>query len=333
LADSSDYITSLTSARTWFKRRTLRLLSDEQNKNEKTKYELEREEKRVNKMASTVPPNLEFTKLGPASYLYTPPTSSKPLFPTDPTTIVVLPWMGVSMRSRALNAAFHKHHALYPAARIVVALSDPMWYITTPVSTRRNLVSPAVTAIEADPAAHDQRNRVLVHLFSNGGTTAFMELCVVYKARFNRRLSIKALALDSAPGKADWPRGWRAMKVGLPKGILWFPAALLMGIVFLFTWIWVRVLKLSNLVDEARHCLSEFDVMDRTSKRLYLYGTKDKLIDPRIVEMEVRKARDLGLEVSIYKNERDPHVQYMIHDGERYWKAIEALWDSTRNSQ
>lgn len=170
-------------------------------------------------------PNLEFTRLSQAVSLYTPPTEADSSAPkTDPTTIIICQWMGASPKSRGLNFIFSQHHDLFPNARIVSVRSLPAFFITTSTAARLAAIKPAVSAIEADPA---EEPRILVHLFSNGGSLGFVDVCNLYKEATGKILPVDAVVLDSSPGQPTLKEGWTAMSLTLPKGLMWYPGAAL----------------------------------------------------------------------------------------------------------
>lgn len=273
-------------------------------------------------------PNLEFTKISSFVSLYTPPPSLTKPNPTDPTTILFCTWMGASPRSRSLHAAYHKHHALYPSARIILVRTSPDWFTTTPNSTRRKQVSPAVSILAADPSG-DQK-RILVHYFSNGGGVAFFDIATLWKAKFGELLKIKAMIIDSAPGNPTIKEAWAAMRLGVPKGLLWYPAAGVIWIAILVIWVQMRVLGMDSLIDRARKGMLDGGVVDREARRLYVYSVKDEICGWKVIEGEVEKARKEGVVVKTLREEETPHVQHMAMQPESYWGSVEKLWESTR---
>jgi hypothetical protein len=234
--------------------------------------------------------------------------------------------MGVSPRSRSINAACHQYHTLYPAARIISIRSIPEFFMTTRNSTRLGLSKAIVPAIESDTS---REKRILVHLFSNGGALSFSDACHVYKEHTGRILPVKALVLDSAPGDPNLKEAWAAMSIGLPKGILWYPAAALTLLGLGIAWTANSILRIPTLVIKTRGWLNDWDLVDKTSKRLYIYSEADKLVGWRDVERHFDDARTKGSEAMILKEADTPHVQHMYLDRERYWMKVKELWESS----
>jgi hypothetical protein len=271
--------------------------------------------------------NLNFIQINPFIWLFTPPSSTIPAISSHPTTVLLCQWMGASSNSRALHNAYREHHANYPSARIVVIRSALEWFTSTRLSIRQSQSKPALDIIEDDPTGENKK--ILAHMFSNGGGVAFHDICSLYKERFSLRLPVKALVLDSVPGNPTVREAWNAMKVGLPRGVAAYAASVIIWITIGTLWIWTRVMRRAMLIDEMRAGLLNFDIMERDARRLYVFGEKDEIVGWEGINLEAEKAICAGVVVVKWKNETDPHVQYMIKNPERYWEAVKDLWRST----
>jgi hypothetical protein len=150
-------------------------------------------------MAAPDVPNLEFQKLSKTIFLYTPSTTP-PANSTDPTTILVYQWMAVSPKSRSLNTIYNHYRRLFPHSRILTIRSLPEYFSTATQSTRRAPLVPIISAIDSDPAPE---KRILVHLFSNGGTLSFSDVCEIYREEKGRVLDVRAVVFDSCPGRPN----------------------------------------------------------------------------------------------------------------------------------
>ncbi|KAL2059753.1 hypothetical protein VTL71DRAFT_10137 [Oculimacula yallundae] len=269
--------------------------------------------------------NLEFAKLSSAVSVFTPPSTTPSQTPnTDPTTILICQWMGVSPRSRALNAAYLKYHSLYPTSRILTLRSLPEYFMTTSTATRLAGFKPVISAIDSDPAP-----RVLVHLFSNGGALTFTDVCTVYRRQTGKKFPVQALVLDSAPGQPTAQQGWAAMSIGLPKGLLWYPSAAVIAALLVAGEIGKSVFGIYGLVYKTAGLLNDETLVDKRAKRLYVFSEMDQLVGYRDVEKHAEDFEKKGGRVIVLKEMETPHVQHMILDTDRYWLKIEGLWQST----
>ncbi|KAE8445044.1 hypothetical protein EG329_013758 [Mollisiaceae sp. DMI_Dod_QoI] len=275
---------------------------------------------------ATTTPNLEFSRLSSAVSLYTPPSDANiSASKADPTTIIICQWMGASPKSRGLNFIYHQHHSLFPNARIISIRSLPEFFIATSTASRLSAIKPTVSAIEADPATEP---RILVHLFSNGGSLGFVDVCSLYKNASGRILPVKAVLLDSSPGQPTLQEGWAAMSLTLPKSLLWYPGAALVLFSLAITAIGKNVFGLETLVDKTRGWLNDWTFVDKSAKRLYIYSEADKLTGWKDVERHAEEARKDSVEVSLLKETETAHVQHAFKDSERYWQRVKELLES-----
>ena len=243
-------------------------------------------------------PNLEFSKLSSAVSLYTPPPTPTQPPNTDPTTIIVCQWMGVSPRSRSLNAAYQKYHTLYPSARILTLRSLPSYFLTTSTATRLAGFEPVISAISADA-----NPRVLVHLFSNGGALTFTDICTIYKRQTGNVMPVQALILDSAPGTPTMSESWSALSIGFPKGIMWYPSAAMFASLLVIAAIGRQVFGYYGLVYRTPGLLDDGTLVDGKAKRLYVFSEGDRLVGWRDVEGHAEEFRRGGGEVNAERRE------------------------------
>lgn len=278
--------------------------------------------------SATKAPNLEFTKLNSILSLYNPPESASPPNSAHPTTIIFFAWMGISPRSKYLNSFFNHYHDLYPSARIISILSNNSFFSWTPEATRLDLHRPIVSAIETDPSPKG-KSRILVHVMSNGGALGFVDTCKLYKEKTGKKLAVKGIVFDSAPGQYDFSTAYYGIAQNFPKGMLWYPVA---GI----SWIGLTLLGRTRFgpcekIEGSRKGLNDFALMDKSAKRVYIYSHVDGVVNWESVEMHAHDAEALGLEASnlvLEKWEASGHIQHMLKDPVRYWGVVKQLWDS-----
>jgi hypothetical protein len=272
--------------------------------------------------ANVTTTDLEFTRLNNLLSLYTPPVPSNGSG-KDPTTIIFCQWMGVGPKSRYVKSFYNHYHTLYPSARIISIRSLTEFFLYTNTSTRRELVKPIVAAIDSDPAPE---KRILAHVISNGGTLGFLDACHVYKEQTGNVLPVKALLMDSSPSETNVVQAFNAFSHQLPKGLLWYPGAVLL-------WMFLAPLALAravtgyeNILDKNWKFLNDWRLVDKDAKRLYVYSDADKLVGADSVEKHAKDAEAKGIDVSLLKEKDTPHVQHMLLDTERYWKTVSDLW-------
>jgi hypothetical protein len=168
-----------------------------------------------------------------------------------------------------------------------------------------------------------------VHLFSNGGSLEFVDVCTLYKKATGKVLDVKAVVLDSAPGFPRLKEGWTAMSMSLPKGIWWYPGAAVILAMLGYGVVAKTVFGQKPIVEKTREWLNDRTIVNRTAKRLYVYSEADALVAWQDVESHADEAEKDGVEVSSLKFVDTPHVQHAFLESERYWHRVEELWKST----
>jgi hypothetical protein len=276
-------------------------------------------------MAAPETPNIEFQKLSKTILLYTPPTAL-PKTSTDPTTILICQWMGISPKSRSLNTVYNQYRNLYPSSRILSIRSLPEYFSTATESTRRANLAPITSAISSEPAP---KKRLLVHLFSNGGSVSFSDISAIYKKEAGHVLHTQAIIFDSCPGRPTATEAWAAMSLGLPKGLLWYPAAatilLLLGVIAIGRY----GLGMPTFIDRIFPKLNDWSLVDRGANRLYICSEKDTIVNARDPKEHARLAREEGVQAEVLEEET-AHMTAHVKDLERYWAAVAKLWESAK---
>lgn len=271
-------------------------------------------------------PNLEFQKLSKTVFLYTPP-NPPPTNSTDPTTILICQWMGISPKSRSLNAAYNTYRSLYPHSRILSIRSLPEYFSTATESTRRTPLEPVISVLDSDPAPE---KRLLVHLFSNGGTLSFTDICAIYKKGTGHVLPAKAIIFDSCPGRPNLTEGWAAMSIGLPKGFSWYPAAAGLLLLLFVVGIGRYGLGVPTMIDKIFPKLNDWELVDKSAKRHYVWSEADKIVGARDCREHARLAREEGVSVETLEEKDTPHVTAHVKDHERYWGTVEKFWGGVK---
>lgn len=164
-----------------------------------------------------------------------------------------------------------------------------------------------------------------MHLFSNGGSLAYVDICTLFKAQ-GERFEVKCVVLDSAPGQPGAKEAWEAMSIGFPRGALWYPTAALAGTAIGVAWSVKWLFKAKSMVDETYDALNDLGLIGGNAGRLYVYSMADRLVGSKDVERHMKEAKEQGVLVWGLREEMTPHVQHLLLDGERYWAKVEEFW-------
>ena len=249
-----------------------------------------------------------------------------------PAVILVLSWM--SALPRYARKYTDVYRSRYPNATIV-HITTTLWdMIFLRNGDRRRQLAPALDIIAASMETVSRslqaEPRVLLHLFSNGGAYTAAQLANAYVQKTGSPLPLDAMVLDSAPGRASYQSGFRAITLALPRssivgriiGICF--AHLLLMPFFLLEW-----LGSGSKIEDARNALNDRRLIDNRAARLYLYSKEDLLVSHSDVEDHAAEAEKCGLGVSRELFEGSGHVSHAVAHPESYWAAVESCWSRT----
>ncbi|TPX07808.1 uncharacterized protein E0L32_010495 [Thyridium curvatum] len=272
-----------------------------------------------------------FAKLSPCVLHYRPESnaasapaasgSSPTPTPTPPKLIVFCGWMGA--RDAHLAKYIAQHQALYPSAQILL-IRCTMAHMLFP-STALSQIKPAATAVRAalsdggSSSRSQQKQEMLVHSFSNGGSAMLWHLYKVY----GEALPPHSTILDSAPGQFEYRSTITALTAGQPW--LALPLAHLFATAH---WFALRVLRRADpLARPARAHNDRAGGNANEVRRAYVFSKEDKLVSWRHVEENAREARAAGFTVRLEEFLGTPHVAHARADPERYWRIVRETWE------
>ncbi len=272
-----------------------------------------------------------FTRLSPCLYVHFPSSTAPVLSPTHPlppTTILFFAWMGALPRH---FSKFLTHYiTTYPAARIAVVITGKSDVLHRSYATQSQRLEPLLQLLLADASARsDGGVRLLVHAFSNGGSLALINLLVAFQQRTGAPMPIRAVILDSAPGRARLKQSSQAMRLSMPQQAylqlpIWVFVSTLVGVL----WVIHRVFRWENVVDRVRRMLNDPRVSPPEAKRCYMYSKSDNLVSWVDVEEHADDAERRGYDVTRNEFDGSAHVCHMRLHQAQYWSALERVWES-----
>lgn len=273
-----------------------------------------------------------FTRLSSRVHLHTPighATTSGRMKSNDPDLILLCTWMGAASKHIAKYTTGLQH--LFPTAQIVLITTDVPDIMWTPFAEQEKDLLPAIdvlTHVAANDGERERRKpRILVHLFSNGGAYRTCQINDLFQHRTGEPIAITAMAFDSCPGSGGYARSVNALSVSLPRGAFYYPSLLLLQI-FLIGFYTLSTLGLTgNFILNLRRDLLDTRKFSAMAPRVYLYSKADVMVGPDEVEEHAMRAKQKGWRVETVKFEHSPHAGHIMEDADRYWGAVERLWD------
>ena len=278
----------------------------------------------------------EFNKLGEQIFLYKPATETTSESQTSgiqPDLIIICSWMGA--QPRYIKKYTKPYQMMYPQSPILLLRQDGADLFWRPLFLQRKAIQPALSVIQQ--LVEEKRStkpRVLVHIFSNGGSYTASQLTAAYRDSSpskDKLLPISALVLDSTPSLPSSRRAHTAISESLPKS---GPLRTL-GSVAVWGYIGMAqtietISGSDNITIWLRKKLNDPEgaFMQDGLKRLYIYSQADALIPAEDVEAHANEAISIigkdRVQLEDFVSSR--HVGHAMLDEKRYWGLIETLW-------
>ncbi|KAH8781025.1 hypothetical protein F5883DRAFT_539183 [Diaporthe sp. PMI_573] len=276
-------------------------------------------------------------KLDPLVSIYRPPEASNTSTTThQPRLIIVASW--TDARDAHIAKYLEKYQALYPTAQILL-LKSTMGCMLRPsqigpamkraASIVRNAIQPVAsssTVLAAlQPAASSASPPLLIHMFSNGGSSSLANLYEQYATtagpKDDKRLPPHITIYDSCPGLFRIPRAVAFTNAGLSS----FQQLIAMPFMYGIATLWSVLMALSLLPDSLGNWYKSHNhnVANAAEiRRVYIYSCTDALIDDKDVEAHAAEAEAKGYFITLEKFEGSSHVAHLRKDENRYWEIV-----------
>lgn len=318
-----------------------------------------------------------FLPLGPRISLYTPEQ------PTKGQLVIICTWLGAAPKHIAKYTTVYQRIA--PGARILL-VESAVPILVSSYARQRAAIIPAVSAVLAtlaecsypslmsdnnnnsnntadEHAIHDgnrsasrmslEKNngmpKILLHMFSNGGTNTATQFLFVLNERLRSPLPLSGMLYDSCPAKGTYWKDHRAMVYSLPKDIISRTLGNIIVHIILLMLHTEIACGLENpstmlrrtLLDEHKlsgrgaaeepcrgneegETAAKADEADKRS--CYLYSKSDQMVDWTDIRDHAAEARRKGWDVQEIMFDGSPHCGHFQKDEETYVKAMERMW-------
>ena len=272
---------------------------------------------------SPAPLRPSFTRINKSAYLHEPgtgqSTSSRKTF-VDPDTIILLAWAAAPPKNIVKYTA--QYEAIYPQSRILLITSDFSDLVFHTNTSQKEVLAPVVDLLRGK-----RDRKILVHLFSNGGSYKLRELATAYKRSTGHYLPIGAIIFDSAPGRPHFHNSAAAMKTVLPKALpLWIFGACLIYIYLTGVYLWHRITGRRAITQYVWKALHDTELIDPEAVRLYVAAKSDNMILFEDVVAHAAVVRERGCAVQVEEFVGSKHVAHAMMDKNRYWRLVQDLW-------
>ncbi|KAI0503238.1 hypothetical protein F5B22DRAFT_629965 [Xylaria bambusicola] len=250
----------------------------------------------------------------------------------QPRLIIVASWTGA--RDVHIAKYIARYTALYPAAQILLLKS------TTSHIMRPSLIGPSMkhaasvirAAFQTPPSSSSPD--LLIHMFSNGGSSSIANLYEQYAAlagpNDDKRLPLHVTIFDSCPGTYSISRAVVFFSVSLSP----FQQLISAPIFYAWATLWSVSIALGLTPDWLSNWGKTHNDTGNVAemRRVYIYSPSDALIDYKVVEAHAAEAQTKGFSVALERYEGSAHVAHVRKDVTRYWKIVERLMEGSEIS-
>ncbi|KAK4160347.1 putative indole-diterpene biosynthesis protein [Cladorrhinum sp. PSN259] len=259
-----------------------------------------------------------------------------------PALIIIFGWMNAA--DGPLAKYVNQYQALFPSSAILL-VTCTFAGMTLPWMGLREaqVAAEAVRAILEQDAqeAPDSGARLLVHVFSNAGSTMLYHLYTAYatagtaaagsgpgsSSADSSRLPLHATVFDSTPAPFTYQTLLQGILDGAPSAAV---RLAIMPVAYLYValvWVIVAVLRLPDHIGDLGPRAHNDPARVREAARVYIYGPADRITPAAGVEKHAAEAEKVGFRVQREVFEGSGHVAHARKDADRYWRAVAATWE------
>ncbi|KAJ6210772.1 hypothetical protein PSV09DRAFT_1084080 [Bipolaris maydis] len=272
------------------------------------------------------PYGLDFVQLSPSVFYREPPKHARPTWRAisrDPHLIVIATWLNASPTQ--VQAYLSGYKSIFPTSGLLLIATTTKHFLFQPTAQRLRELEPAVRIFQNTKADE----KVLLHVFSSGGTCTIYQLASAYNDHTSCPLPVSKIVFDSCPGVSSYRSTVAAFSTSLPQNpVLWTIGNVFYRIVFGIGLVAEKLTKWKNIVGWAYEGLNKKALFPDSAARLYLYSLADELVPWKHIEHHADEARNMCQKVWRVRYTSTAHVYHMFQDRRKYWDAVMGIWDS-----
>jgi hypothetical protein len=139
-----------------------------------------------------------------------------------------------------------------------------------------------------------------------------------------------ALIIDSAPGSPSVQHAMRAFSSAVKNRFALYLVAIAIYIVSGYAYLMRILFGRKAALDKLREDLINPRILpwtDANTPRLYVFSKEDEMVQWDRVKAHVEEAKAHGINVRSEFFEKSRHVAHLKDDPERYWGAVQRVWD------
>ncbi|KAL8737013.1 MAG: hypothetical protein Q9181_002100 [Wetmoreana brouardii] len=255
---------------------------------------------------------LGMVQLDACVYLYRPASELKSGNGKIPRLIVLCAWMLAS--STNITKYIKGYQALYPEASILLIRSGPLDFAYRGRKALERRLQPALAVVRSTrpSTSHDSALKVLLHVFSNGGSLQAVTLLRSYLQETGHAFPLHSTVLDSCPGHATFNGAYRVLL--LPwRGRPFYtrlPMVAFLYVTFGLWWMLMLTLRMENPFKTLWQGLNNGQQVQET-QRVYVYSDVDDMVPWHDIEEHAVEAKEKGFHVQTEKFMGSGHVAHI----------------------
>ncbi|APA08631.1 hypothetical protein SS1G_02359 [Sclerotinia sclerotiorum 1980 UF-70] len=279
-------------------------------------------------------------KISPHVYLFRPSLDNtrNGAKADDPALIVIFGWMNAP--DGPLAKYIRQYQAIFPGSAILL-ITCTFAGMTVPwLGLRESRI--AATTIQAIMKQDEQQAlshrdselhpRLLLHVFSNAGSTMLYHLYAAYSSDKNKSaiLPLHATVFDSTPAPFTYQTLVRGILDGAPSPAIRIAVMPIAYLYVAFIWVIVTVLRIPDHIGDLAPRAHNDVACVNEACRVYIYGTDDRITPAAGVKRHADEAETRGYHVRHEVFNGSGHVAHAKKDADRYWRIVNETWEEAK---
>ncbi|KAF2015121.1 hypothetical protein BU24DRAFT_442223 [Aaosphaeria arxii CBS 175.79] len=285
--------------------------------------------------------------LSPSVYMLHPSPDNTTPTPkgNNPTLIIIV--FGWMKASKNTLAKYVRHHqALFPVSTILLVTCTFAGMTIPRLGLREaRIAAIAARAVlepdEAQTTPHSDAEsrpspRLLVHVFSNAGSTMLYHLYMAYAttsssdAPKNTVLPLHATIFDSTPAPFTYQTLLKGILDGTPSAVIRLAVMPVAYLYVALVWTAITLLRVPDHIGDLAPRAHNDPARVHETCRVYVYGPADRITPAAAVKHHAHEAEAKGFSVQHEVFDGTGHVAHARKHADRYWRVVGQTWEESR---
>lgn len=262
----------------------------------------------------------------------------------DPALIIIFGWMNAAKSPLAKYVS--QYQALFPTSAILLVTCSFAGMTIPAFGLREARIAAIATRSileqnEAQRSSHSGtdprlRPRLLLHVFSNAGSTMLYHLYTAYASTSSSNtptsaiLPLHATVFDSTPAAFTYHTLLRGILDGAPSAAA---RLAIMPFAYLYValiWTALTLLRVPDHIGDLGPKAHNDPTCVHETRRVYIYSPADRITPAAGVERHADEAEARGFHVQRELFPGTAHVAHARKHADRYWGIVGQIWEEAR---